>query len=70
MKEAAVLYSEKSGIEMRIFTNESGIQLYTGNYLSGGKDLNNLMEQMQVCVWKHSIAHLKKNRIKEFFILY
>lgn len=41
MKEAAVLYSEKSGIEMRIFTNQSGIQLYTGNYLSGGKVLNN-----------------------------
>ncbi len=35
MKKAAVLYSPKSGIEMSIFTNQSGIQLYSGNYLSG-----------------------------------
>ena len=35
MRQAAVLYSEQSGIEMSVSTNQSGIQLYTANYLTG-----------------------------------
>lgn len=31
----AMAYSEKSGIEMRVYTTELGIQFYTGNFLDG-----------------------------------
>src|SRR5690606_723354 len=32
---AAIAFSETSGIELSVFTTEPGIQLYTGNFLSG-----------------------------------
>lgn len=35
MKQAAVVYSPKSGIEMTVETTEPGVQLYTGNFLDG-----------------------------------
>ena len=38
MKEAACLYSRQSGIEMRVRTNQSGIQLYTGKYLTANNN--------------------------------
>ncbi|MFZ1235921.1 MAG: aldose epimerase family protein [Prevotella sp.] len=34
-KIAASLYSPESGIYMEVFTNEPGIQVYTGNFLAG-----------------------------------
>ena len=34
-KVAASLYSPESGIYMEVFTNEPGIQVYTGNFLAG-----------------------------------
>lgn len=34
-KVAASLYSPESGIYMEVFTNEPGIQVYSGNFLSG-----------------------------------
>lgn len=34
-KVAASLYSPESGIYMEVFTNEPGMQIYTGNFLSG-----------------------------------
>lgn len=33
---AASLYSKKTGILMEVFTDEPGIQIYTGNFLDGG----------------------------------
>ena len=35
-KVAASLYSPESGIFMEVFTNEPGIQVYTGNFLGSG----------------------------------
>ena len=35
-KVAAALYSPESGIYMEVFTNEPGIQVYTGNFLGSG----------------------------------
>ena len=35
MREAAVVYSPVSGIEMRVHTDEPGIQFYSGNFLTG-----------------------------------
>lgn len=35
LKEAAVVYSPRSGIEMTLHTTEPGVQLYTGNVLDG-----------------------------------
>lgn len=34
------VFSEKSGIRMEIFTNQKGIQVYSGNWLSGTKGKN------------------------------
>lgn len=41
MAHAATMYSPMSGIEMKIFTDQPGLQLYSGNFLDGsltGKD--------------------------------
>lgn len=35
VQEAAVLYDEKSGRKLEVYTDQPGIQVYTGNYLSG-----------------------------------
>lgn len=35
LREAAVLSCRESGLKMRVWTDQSGIQLYAGNYLSG-----------------------------------
>ncbi len=32
---AAELYCEKTGIDMKVYTNEPGVQIYTGNFLDG-----------------------------------
>ena len=34
-RPAAVLYSPASGIEMTLYTDEPGVQVYTGNFLDG-----------------------------------
>ena len=34
-KEAAVLYCPASGIEMKVYTTEPGLQVYVGNFLDG-----------------------------------
>ena len=44
-KAAASLYSPKTGIKLEVFTNEPGIQVYTGNFLDG------------TVVGKHGIAY-------------
>lgn len=36
-KEAAVLFSPRSQISMRAFTDQPGLQLYTGNHLDGSR---------------------------------
>ncbi|SDF12540.1 aldose 1-epimerase [Mucilaginibacter pineti] len=36
---AAVVYSEKTGIEMKIFTSEPGLQFYSGNFMKGENQL-------------------------------
>lgn len=47
---AASCESEKSGIKMKIYTNQRGIQLYTGNYLSGlGKNGSVQKPQCGIC---------------------
>lgn len=41
MKHAATVSGEKSGIEMKVYTDKPGVQLYVGNFLKGdeiGKD--------------------------------
>ncbi|MCD8283088.1 MAG: galactose mutarotase [Prevotella sp.] len=44
-KVAASLYSPDSGIFMQVYTNEPGLQVYTGNFLDGGH------------IGKHGIAY-------------
>lgn len=34
-RRAALLYSPESGIEMEVYTQEPGVQVYTGNFLDG-----------------------------------
>lgn len=42
--------SEKSGIKMKLYTNQRGIQLYTGNYLFGlGKNGSEQKPQSGIC---------------------
>ena len=45
---AVVLYSPKSGIELTVYTDEPGIQVYTGNFLDG------------TAVGKHEIAYKQR----------
>lgn len=45
---AVVLYSPKSGIELTVYTDEPGIQVYTGNFLDG------------TAVGKHDIAYKQR----------
>ena len=45
---AVVLYSPKSGIELTVYTDEPGIQVYTGNFLDG------------TAVGKHDIAYQQR----------
>lgn len=50
---AASLYSPESGIFMEVFTNEPGIQCYTGNFLNGtitGKKGIKYQERASVCL--------------------
>lgn len=52
-KVAASLYSPESGIYMEVFTNEPGIQVYTGNFLNGslkGKKGIAYPKQASVCL--------------------
>lgn len=52
-KVAASLYSPESGIFMEVFTNEPGIQVYTGNFLDGtikGKKGIAYPKQSAVCL--------------------
>ena len=37
MKHAATVYSEESGIEMSVYTDKPGVQLYVGNFLNGSE---------------------------------
>ena len=37
LRKVTTLFSDRTGIEMDVLTNQTGIQLYTGNYLSGEK---------------------------------
>ena len=50
---AASLYSPESGIFMEVFTNEPGIQCYTGNFLNGtitGKKGIKYQKRASVCL--------------------
>lgn len=50
---AAKLYAPSSGIALEVFTNEPGIQVYTGNMLDGsqsGKDGHPFNKQTAVCL--------------------
>lgn len=52
-KVAASLYSPESGIFMEVYTNEPGIQVYTGNFLNGslkGKKGIAYPKQASVCL--------------------
>lgn len=52
-KVAASLYSPESGIMMQVFTNEPGVQVYTGNFLDGtvaGKGGIMYPKQASVCL--------------------
>lgn len=37
LKQAAVVFSPKTGIEMEVLTEEPGVQLYTGNFMKADK---------------------------------
>lgn len=53
---AAKLTSPTSGITLEVYTNEPGIQVYTGNFLDGtvkGKR-ELLIRNARLFVWKHS----------------
>ena len=65
-KVAASLYSPDSGIFMEVFTNEPGIQCYTGNFLNGtikGKKGIAYPKQASVCLetQKYPDSPNKKN---------
>ena len=50
---AACLYSPVSGIMLEVFTDEPGIQVYTGNFLDGtitGKDKKRYVHRASVCL--------------------
>ena len=47
LRKVTTLFSDRTGIEMDVLTNQTGIQLYTGNYLR--------------YVWKHSIVRQKSS---------
>ncbi|MEG2597758.1 MAG: aldose epimerase family protein, partial [Oscillospiraceae bacterium] len=50
---AAELFSEHSGIDMKVFTDMSGIQLYTGNFIEGasiGKNGTPYHDRCAVCL--------------------
>ena len=50
---AATLYSEKSGIKMTVFTDEPGIQIYSGNFLNGeinGKKGMKYIHRASICM--------------------
>ena len=52
-KVAATLVCPKTGIELRVFTSEPGIQVYTGNFLDGtvaGKDSTAYQFRTAVCL--------------------
>lgn len=52
-KVAASLYSPESGIYMEVYTNEPGIQVYSGNFLSGsviGKKVIAYPQRASVCL--------------------
>ena len=52
-KVAATLVCPKTGIELRVFTSEPGIQVYTGNFLDGtvvGKDSTVYNHRTAVCL--------------------
>lgn len=52
-KVAATLYSPESGIQMAVYTNEPGVQVYTGNFLDGnvaGKKGIKYPKQASVCL--------------------
>lgn len=52
-KPAATLYSPDSGILMQMFTNEPGVQVYTGNFLDGtvaGKKGIKYPKQASICL--------------------
>lgn len=52
-KVAATLYSPESGIQMSVYTNEPGVQVYTGNFLDGtvaGKKGIKYPKQASVCL--------------------
>jgi aldose 1-epimerase len=52
-KVAASLYSPVSGIKLEVFTNEPGIQVYTGNFLDGtvkGKKGKVYQQRASVCL--------------------
>lgn len=38
LKQAAIVSSPKTGIEMEVLTDEPGVQFYTGNFMTGEKD--------------------------------
>lgn len=53
LQEAAVVYSPKTGIRMRVLTSEPGIQFYSGNFLDGkvmGKDQANYGSRSGFCL--------------------
>ena len=50
-REAAIMYSDKSGIRMRVLTDMPGMQFYSGNYIDGerGKDGASYGRRSGVC---------------------
>ncbi len=68
---AASLYSPESGIFMQVFTNEPGIQCYTGNFLDGtkvGKKGIAYPKQASVCLetQKYPDSPNKKDWVQPF----
>lgn len=52
-KEAVTLYSPVTGITLTVYTNEPGIQIYTGNFLDGtvtGKNQQVYQQRAAICL--------------------
>ena len=62
---AAKLTSPESGITLEVYTNEPGVQVYTGNFLDGtvtGKERVSFTTNVLLSAWKHNTIQIAPTR--------
>lgn len=64
LSEAAILVSPETGIRMRVYTTEPGLQVYTGNYLKGdieGKNGHSYHRNAGLCLETQGFPNAVQN---------